>query len=459
MLHDVGSPAAAAANLSKAHGGRVGHVYQTALKGFSISELPPAAVAALRSNPMVAYVEADGYSYPADVQVLSSDFGDWGLDRMDSRARAFDGKRVFYKTGAGVHVYIIDSGIRGDHQEFAGRLGDGACFLNGSFFFGPNPFCNPYDDQLAHGTPVASAAAGATVGEAPGATVHSLRIDDENPGALASDQVAAIDWLAQNRVTPAVANLSYGDPPNEFSIRDAIDGAIRAGVTFVKSAGNENVDASLDRANRSLNEIVVAATESNDYRASYSNYGANVTLFAAGSGLRLAWNSGPAGYQPVVSGTSFAAPYAAGVAAAFLQSEPGATPARVFDVLVRSATAGVVGDPGPGSPNRLLYSLFASAAITGPTDIISSTTRTYTWGADVTGGNFAYTYQWEASVNGGAYTVVSTAPSYTRSIPARASMTLNLRLTVTTAGEVRVATRVVNVEPGNTTCPGTQRTC
>ena len=289
-------------------GGLRFYVYETALKGFAVANLPPAAVETLRRHPRVLFVEEDALVPPLDIiQNVSApaDTGLYSLDRNDQRSRSLDGSYTYFADGTGVHIYIVDSGVRGGYQEFTGRIGNGAAFIKWSW----HP--NPYNDQLGHGTSVAGASAGSTVGVAKGATIHSVRTNDGNINAYASDIIAGLDWVAGNRILPAVANLSY--EATSQAIATAVSGVINAGVAFTAAAGNSAVDA-CNAVTQTTGVITVGATTVSDTRASYSNCGSCLDVFAPGGsvggvgGLKLASNSSDASYTHSW-GTSFAAPY------------------------------------------------------------------------------------------------------------------------------------------------------
>lgn len=360
---------------------------------------------------------------------------------MDERQPTFNGQFRYEYTGSGVNIYIVDSGIRCGHNEFAGRIGNGVTRLAWS------SDASPCIDQNGHGTAVASVAAGTTYGVAKQATVHPVRINDGDGYAYCDDIVAGLDWVAANATRPAVANLSYGATPFCFSVRDAMEGVVRAGVTMTKSAGNENYDAYEDRANRAAGAIVVGATDYDDQRAAFDNglsaYGSTIMLFAPGYRVRAAWN-GSSSDSVIVSGTSFSAPYTAGVAATYLQQQPWASAYTVRDVITRSATSGLLSNLGSGSPNLLLSSRLNSVGIAGPGYIASDVAGTYTWSAETTGPD-PNSYLWEISIDGGGYSVVSSATTYSRSINAGDSYNFVLRLTVVVGSEPRSTTFAVSV--------------
>ncbi len=331
-----------------------------------------------------------------------ADTGLYLLDRIDQRYQPLDHQYIYTPTGRGVHIYIIDSGIRGGHQEWGyGRIGASAAFIKWSI----DP--SPTIDQLGHGTAVAGAAAGSRIGVAKDATLHSVRIDDGGGGAFESDIIAGLDWVAANRSIPAVANLSYDN--NSAAIAQAITGVISHNVSFVTAAGNDRGADACNPSTQVRGGITVGATTVDDHRATYSNIGTCVDVFAPGgeSGgyqygfglLQLASNTDNSAYT-FNEGTSFAAPVAAGVAALVLEQNSGLSPTSIENLIVQSATPSVVIDAGPLSPNRLLYSRITapppppspSVSIDGPAQIQPG--ATCTWRAIVTGGSSPYNYQW-----------------------------------------------------------------
>lgn len=406
VLHDnVPSAAAASASLVAAVGGLRFYVYEIALKGFAVANLPAGAAEALRRSPLVKSVEEDNVMMPLQaVQnfTFPVDTGLYLLDRIDQRNLPLDWQYSYFHTGWGSHLYVIDSGVRGGHQEWGyGRIGNSAAFIKWSI----DP--SPTIDQLGHGTAVAGAAAGSRVGVAKLATIHSVRIDDGGGGAHVSDIVAGLDWVAAYRTLPAVANLSYGNDSD--AIATAVSGVVRQGVTFVTAAGNSGVDA-CNPTTQVASVLTVGSTVVSDYRAGYSNYGPCVDIFAPGGDLggyqygfglvELASNEDNTAYR-TSRGTSFASPVVAGVAALVLQQSAGLSPAQVADLILQSATTNVVLNPGFGSPNRFLYSQvyvpsppspLTSVSISGPTQIEPG--ATCTWYANVSDGTAPYGYQW-----------------------------------------------------------------
>lgn len=317
----------------------VEHVYSNALKGFS-AEMSFKDAQVISQDPRVKYVIEDGV---ATLSATQYNPPSWGLDRIDQQFRPLNGTYNYTLNGAGVRAYVIDSGILPSHAEFGGRAAAVADFIGD----GRNGI-----DCHGHGTHVAGTIAGANVGVAKAARVLALRVFGcTNSGDLA-DVVAAVDWVRANGVRPAVVNMSLGGGANQ-AVDDAVRNLVASGFTVVVAAGNSGADANGFSPARTREAITVGSTDLNDGRSSYSNYGTAVDLFAPGRDINSAWFNG--GYN-TISGTSMASPHVAGAAALYLQLDPGAVPATVQNIIVSAATRGVVGNPGPGSPNALLFS-------------------------------------------------------------------------------------------------------
>ncbi|HEV2801258.1 MAG TPA: S8 family serine peptidase, partial [Pyrinomonadaceae bacterium] len=331
-----------AAQLAREHGGKVGFVYQHALRGFSV-ELSEARAIALSRNPQVEYVEEDSLVEGAAVQTSPT----WALDRIDQRSLPLNNSYNYANSGAGVNAYVIDGGIRFTHQEFGGR----AVFAYDNVNDGrAGADCN------GHGTHVAGLIGGATYGVAKGVTLQSVRVLNCTNQGLASAVIAGVDWVKLNHVKPAVANMSFFVGNASPALDTAVSGLIAAGVTTVAAAGNLTRDASLHSPARVPEAITVAATDQNDNQATFSNFGAVVDIYAPGVGIVSAHSTSDTAISPAPrNGTSSAAPFVAGMAARYLSGNPQATPASVAAAITRSATTDKITNLGAGSPNRLLY--------------------------------------------------------------------------------------------------------
>jgi aqualysin 1 len=355
VLNDGADPRSVAA----VAGAEPGFVYTAALNGFSAS-LNAGQLAALRQNPAVAYVEENGVVESAATQSNAT----WGLDRIDQRDLPLNGTYVYTPTGSGVHAYIIDTGILLAHTQFTGRMGNGYDAVTSG---GNANDCN------GHGTHVAGTVGGTTYGVAKQVTLHPVRVLSCTGSGTNAGVIAGMDWVTANHVKPAVANMSLGGGASTAT-DDAVNRMHNAGVTVVVAAGNSNANACNYSPARAPNAITVGATTSTDARASYSNYGSCLDIFAPGSSITSAWHTSTSATN-TISGTSMASPHVAGVAALYLQGNPGASPATVTGAIVNSATTSKVTSAGSGSPNRLVYSPLTTGGTTPPP---SGTTYTYT---------------------------------------------------------------------------------
>lgn len=321
------------------NGGELGFTYEHAIRGFS-ARLPAAAVEGLRRHPLIAGVEADQEFTISTTQTGAT----WGIDRIDQRNLPLSTSYTYDATGSGVNAYIIDTGIRSSHTEFGGRASSGFTSISDG---------RGTDDCNGHGTHVAGTVGGTTYGVAKGVSLIAVRVLSCQGSGTTSGVIAGVDWVTGKHVKPAVANMSLGGGASS-TLDDAVNNSIAAGVIYAVAAGNSNANACNYSPARAANAITVGATTSTDARASYSNYGSCLDIFAPGSSITSAWYSSTTATN-TISGTSMASPHVAGVAALYLQGSPGANPAAVTSAITSNATLGKVGNAGTGSPNALLY--------------------------------------------------------------------------------------------------------
>jgi subtilisin family serine protease len=303
------------------YGGRLLHSYRHALHGFA-AVLSEQAVAALSRNSNVIAVEPDGVAYPSDTQLGAT----WGLDRIDQRSLPLDGSYTYPNTGDGVTVYIIDTGIRTTHSEFGARASWGADFTGLGF-----------EDCWGHGTHVAGTVGGATYGVAKAVRLVAVRVFG-CPGSSAptSTLIAAVEWVTANAARPAVVNMSLTGSLSP-ALNDAVTASIASGITYAVAAGNYAFDACSYSPAATPNAVTVGATDANDARAFFSNYGACVDLYAPGVGIQSSGSQCDDCLE-THDGTSMSSPHVAGALALYLSANPSATALQASGALLNATS-------------------------------------------------------------------------------------------------------------------------
>ncbi len=435
---------ASARDLATKYGGKVSYTYRSALRGFAVKGLSEAQARKLAGRPEVDYVQKDGKVTINDTQTGAT----WGLDRIDQRNLPLDQTYTYPTTASNVHAYIIDTGIRFTHSEFA-LPGGGSRAVSGRDTVDND---NDATDCQGHGTHVSGTVGGKTYGVAKAVTLVGVRVLGCDGSGSTAGVAAGIDWVTANAIKPAVANMSLGGGV-DATLDAAVQRSIASGVTYGIAAGNGNQFGTPQNAcstspARVPEAITVGATQNNDQKASFSNFGTCLDIFAPGVGITSSWKDSDTATN-TISGTSMATPHVVGVAALVASAHPGFTPQQVRDALVTSGTPGKVGNPGTGSPNVLLYVDNGSTPPPPPPGDFSLSVSPSA-ASTAPGGSVTATINTAASGSG-------TAPTITLSVtgaPAGATATLNptsltaggsSKLTVTTSASTPAGTYSLTV--------------
>ncbi|MEV0321859.1 S8 family peptidase [Streptomyces sp. NPDC050658] len=323
------------------YGGSVKRTFGSALNGYAVS-LSSTEAKRLAADPAVTTVEQNRTVRATATQTNPP----WGLDRIGQTSLPLSGTYTYPDSaGSGVTAYVIDTGVRVTHSDLGGRAVNGYDAVDGD---------STAQDGNGHGTHVATTIAGTTYGVAKKAKIVAVRVLDNNGDGTTAGVIAGIDWVTSNHSSgaPAVANMSLGSGAST-SMDNAVKNSIADGITYAVAAGNSGTDASNTSPARVSAALTVGATDGSDVRASFSNYGSSLDMFAPGVKIPAGWHTSDTATN-TISGTSMASPHVAGAAVLYLAGHTSATPPQVASALVNGATNGKVSSPGAGSPNRLL---------------------------------------------------------------------------------------------------------
>jgi subtilisin family serine protease len=337
---DTKAPSATGKEVAERYGAKISQTYDTVLNGYAI-RADERQAKRLAADSRVASVVQDTR---ITLDHTQKNPPSWGLDRIDQRGLPLNRRYTWPESaGRGVTAYVIDTGIRITHKDFGGRASYGWDFVGND---------RTASDGNGHGTHVAGTIAGTAYGVAKKSKVVAVRVLDNTGSGTTAQVIAGIDWVTRHARKPAVANLSLGGYHNA-QLDAAVRNSIASGVTYAVAAGNDGLPAALYSPADVKQAITVGATDRNDARASFSNFGSAVDLFAPGVSITSASYASNTG-RATFSGTSMATPHATGAAALYLGSHPKATPAQVAKALVKRAVSGEISGRGLGSPDELL---------------------------------------------------------------------------------------------------------
>lgn len=334
--------------------------------GFA-GDITPEAVTAFKSHADVWYIESDPLAKVATA--ITQDNAPWGLQRISQRDPIQGGSASqtnFDYTfddsaGRGVDIYIVDTGVRITHTDLAGRAEFGRSLGAGV----------PGQDIEGHGTHVAGIAAGTLHGVAKNARIVAVKVMNDDGTGSGSDIIAGINFAVQAAAgsgRPSVINLSITTPGSQ-AIDDAVENAISLGVHVVVAAGNENTDASLSSPARSSSVITVGATDINDNRASFSNFGPDVTVWAPGVSI-ISLGISDDNAVKTLDGTSMASPFVAGLVAYLLALEGNMSPAAMKQrIRALTTTSAIAGLPS-NTTNVLVFNDAAATSSNTPSQAL-----------------------------------------------------------------------------------------
>ena len=345
--------------------------FTLATSGF-LANLTNEEYAALKKDTRVEYIEKDAAISIGSEQSLQNDSGwrpQWGLDRIDQVSAVLDDVYSYEYSGNGVDVYVVDSGINSSHTEFTGRIKPGYSSVGDE---------NGTEDCNGHGSHVSGTVSGTVYGVAKAVSVVPVRVTGCSGIGSVSTVLDGINWMIAHHQSgvPAVANLSIGAGTSSI-LNDAIVSAISDGITVVVAAGNRNADACNYAMSSELTALTVAAITPSNAKASYSNYGPCVDIFAPGSDVVSAWY-GSSTILRSRSGTSMATPHASGVAAQILEQHPTWTPQEVYAQIVSQSTPNAISAVPEDTVNLLLFNNYQPVPAEAPAPETTTSTTTST---------------------------------------------------------------------------------
>jgi subtilisin family serine protease len=339
---DLSEKKAAAADERVAHsvGAKPLFVYNADIKGFA-ADLSHAQLRALRHSEWVKFVEPDERVHET-AAVNTQTGAPWDLTRIDERTLDLNGIYRYSSAGAGVSIFIIDTGIQASNADFGSRA-----------HFAYNSVDRDDRDCNGHGTHVAGIAGGTKYGVAKLARLVGVKVLNCGGSGTMASVIAGVNWVTEHHVPDkSVANMSLGGGATP-ALDDAVRHLALSGVFVSVAAGNNNQSACNFSPARAPDAFTVAASDSADRKASFSNHGSCVDAYAPGVAVTSDWIGSPTATN-TISGTSMASPVVAGIAALYL-ADHASTPAATTSWIRENATTGVIANNAADTANLLVY--------------------------------------------------------------------------------------------------------
>jgi len=322
-------------------------------KGYAASIKDKNLVAKLEQMPEVEWVEEDGVMRINEEEVSAPEAtcttqkgATWGITRTSEKALNPDGLYTYVDTadGSGVTVYVIDTGIYIQNVDFGGRA-----------TWGTNTVDQKTTDGNGHGTHCAGTIGGTAYGMAKKTRLVAVKVLSDSGSGSTAGVISGIEWAAKDKKGPAVGSMSLGGGKSP-TMNAAVTSATSQGLIMVVAAGNDNANACNYSPASTPEAITVAASDNKDTKATFSNYGTCVHLFAPGVAITSTWIGSPTAIN-TISGTSMACPHVAGQVAKYLEVDPSAGPAVAKAWILEVAQAGLIKSiPAiPKTPNLLLF--------------------------------------------------------------------------------------------------------
>jgi len=327
------------------------------------ARMPQESLNYLLDQPEVDYVEQDGLAHASDYfkdepipvkresDVCATQEGaTWGLVRTSQVELNIDGKYSYDADGSGAYAFVLDTGIYIQHNDFNGRASWGRNFVD-----------TDDTDGNGHGTHCAGTIGGTTYGLAKKCRLVAVKVLSASGSGAWSGVIDGVNYVANDSRRPATINMSLGGGKTQ-ALNDAVDAASEHGrVTTVAAAGNNNGDTCNFSPASSPSCIAVGASNNLDQKATFSNHGRCMTLFAPGQSITSTWIGGPDA-DNTISGTSMAAPHVCGVVTKYLGERPQDAPAVVKAWIVAQSTGGLVKNLPINTVNLLLFNGCAASA-------------------------------------------------------------------------------------------------